>query len=126
MEEGTFGLGFEGCIGSLYMELEDVHGGDSSEGGGLEEELWGRLRGLDTGRYIRPDRGDSSRRAISGLSSWAPAPRSDCRRWAVGGPTGQGSRHVCCPVFPVFQGLVRGSRCTCIRSSSWWSLEGQS
>lgn len=32
MEEGTFGLGFEGRIGSLCMEMEDVRGEDSSEG----------------------------------------------------------------------------------------------
>ena len=64
MDEGTFGLGFEGRTGSLCMEMEDTHGEDTSEGCGPEEEhpeagrrLRGSLCGLDTRRHIGLNKG---------------------------------------------------------------------
>lgn len=56
MEEGTFGLGLEGRIGSLSVEMEDVHEEDQTGGAGLEEEQpeAGRQRGSNLlYRFVR-------------------------------------------------------------------------
>lgn len=86
MEKGTFGLGFEGQIGPLSMVMEDVRKMEMEKtnlkvmgwrkNNQRQGDSWGQQGNcfLDPRQYIKPEQGESSRGAIPGLSSGAPAP----------------------------------------------------